>query len=87
MFAQCVGLEQKDKEYGFEMICIGPGMVDTFMQQTARSKSSDEYTMADFFKQAYEDGKLQKPNNVAEKIYTILGNKYEQGKYVSVSEV
>jgi benzil reductase ((S)-benzoin forming) len=87
MFAQCVGLEQKDKEYGFEMICIGPGIVDTSMQQTARSKSSDEYTMADFFKQAYEDGKLQKPNNVAEKIYTILGNKYEQGKYVSVSEV
>ena len=87
MFAQCVGLEQKDKEYGFEMICIGPRMVDTSMQQTARSKSSDEYTMADFFKQAYEDGKLQKPNNVAEKIYTILGNKYEQGKYVSVSEV
>jgi hypothetical protein len=43
--------------------------------------------MADFFKQAYEDGKLQEPGKVAEKIYAILGNKYEQGKYVSVSEV
>ncbi|HCB49762.1 MAG TPA: hypothetical protein DEP47_09610 [Chloroflexi bacterium] len=77
MFAQCVGLEQKNREYGFEVISIGPGMVDTSMQQAVRSKSSDEYAMADFFKQAFEDGRLQKPDNVAEKIYTILENIYE----------
>ena len=87
MFAQCVGLEQKDREYGFEVISIGPGMVDTPMQQTARSKNSDEFAMAGFFKQAFEAGKLQEPGQVAEKIYTILENKYEQGKYVSVSDV
>ena len=87
MFAQCVGLEQKDKEYGFEVNSIGPGMVNTDMQLAARSKTSDEFTMADFFKQAFEAGKLQEPSKVAEKIYTILENKYEQGKYVSVSEV
>ncbi len=87
MFAQCVGLEQKDKEYGVEVISIGPGMVDTSMQLAARSKASDKFAMADFFKQAFEDGKLQEPSKVAEKIYAILGNKYEQGKYVSVSEV
>ena len=77
MFAQCVGLEQKNREYGFEVISIGPGMVDTSMQQAVRSKSSDEYVMADFFKQAFEDGRLQKPDNFAEKIYTILENIYE----------
>jgi hypothetical protein len=62
-------------------------MVDTAMQQAARSKSSEEFAMADFFKQAYEEGKLQDPYEVAEKIYTILDNRYEQGVYVSVSEV
>lgn len=87
MFTQCVGLEQKDKELGFELISIGPGMVDTAMQQAARSKSSEEFAMAGFFKQAYEEGKLQDPYEVAEKIYTILDNRYEQGVYVSVSEV
>jgi benzil reductase ((S)-benzoin forming) len=87
MFAQCVGLEQKNREHGFEVFSIGPGMVDTSMQQVIRSKTSDEFAMADYFKQAFEDGKLQKPEIVAEKIYTILGNKYEQGKYVSVSEL
>lgn len=87
MFAQCIGLEQSNREYEFEVICIGPGMVDTAMQLTARSKTRDEFAMADFFKQAYEEGKLQKPETVAKKIYTILENKYEQGKFVSVTEV
>jgi benzil reductase ((S)-benzoin forming) len=87
MFAQCVGIEQKNKDDGFEVISIGPGMVDTSMQLAARSKTSDEFAMADFFKQAFEDGRLQEPSKVAEKIYTILGKEYEQGKYVSVSEV
>jgi benzil reductase ((S)-benzoin forming) len=87
MFAQCVGLEQKNRKDGFEVISIGPGMVDTPMQAAARSKTIDEYAGADFFKQAFESGMLQKPEIVAEKIYKILGNKNEQGKYVRVSEV
>jgi benzil reductase ((S)-benzoin forming) len=87
MFAQCVGIEQRNKDYGFEVISIGPGMVDTSMQLAVRSKTGDEFAMAGFFKQAFEDGKLQAPSKVAEKIYTILEKEYEQGKYVSVSEV
>ena len=87
MLAQCIGLEQKDKQGGFEVLSIGPGMVDTAMQLAVRSKTDDEFAMAGFFKQAFEAGKLQEPGQVAEKIYTILENKYEQGKYVSVSDV
>lgn len=87
MLAQCVGLEQKDKEHGFEVISIGPGMVDTSMQLAIRSKTSDQFAMADLFKQAFENGMLQEPGKVAEKIYPLLRDKYEQGKYMSVSEI
>ncbi len=87
MLAQCVGLEQKDRKYGFEINSIGPGMVNTDMQLAARSKSSEEFAGAEFFKQAFKEGRLQESDKVAEKIYTILVNKYEQGRYVSVSEV
>ena len=87
LFAQVIGLEQKDKENGFEILAIGPGMVDTPMQLTVRSKTNDEFGLVDFFKQAFLDGKLQEPSKVAEKIFTILENKYEQGKYISVSDV
>jgi len=87
MFTQCVGLEQEKRTDGFEVISIGPGMVDTEMQRVSRSKSGEEFAMADFFKQAFEDGKLADSDMVAAKIVTILENKYEQGKYVQVSEV
>jgi len=87
MLAQCIGLEQKDKEYGFEINSIGPGMVNTTMQTALRSKTIEDFALADFFMHAFNDGKLQEPGKVAEKIYMILGNKYEHGKYVSVSDV
>lgn len=87
MFAQSVGLEQENKANGFEIVSVGPGMVDTAMQKAVRSKSNDEFAMADFFNQAFKAGKLQDPTEVAGKIYKILENRYEQGKYVSVSEV
>ena len=87
MFGQVVGVEQADKEFGFEVNSIGPGMVETSMQQTVRSQPGDTFAMTGYFKQAFEEGKVQKPEVVADKIYTILVNKYEQGKYISVSEV
>jgi benzil reductase ((S)-benzoin forming) len=86
MFAQCVGLEQKDRPGGFEVVSIGPGMVDTDMQRTVRSKSSEEFAMADFFKQAHADGQLQDPAVVAGKILTLLERRTEQGQYVSVND-
>jgi benzil reductase ((S)-benzoin forming) len=87
MFTKCIGLEQKNSVDGFAVISIDPGMVDTSMQELTRSKTSDEFAMAGFFKQAFEAGKLQAPDQVAEKLCTILENEYEPGKYVSVSEV
>ena len=87
MFAQCLGLEQQDRDGGFEIVSIGPGMVDTDMQQTVRSKSSEEFAMADFFKQAHAEGKLQDPAAVAGKILAILERRTEQGQYVSVTDV
>ena len=87
MFAQVIGLEQNDKGNGFEILTIGPGMVDTPMQLAVRSKTKEEFGLADFFKQAFKDGKLQEPSKVAEKIFKILENNFEQGKYVNVSDV
>ena len=87
MFGQVVGAEQKEKAHGFEVVSIGPGMVETGMQQAVRSRTSEEFAMAGYFRQAYEEGKVQETAFVAEKIYEILQNQYEQGQYVSISEV
>jgi hypothetical protein len=60
-------------------------MVDTYMQQVARSKTVEEYASSDYCRQAFEQGMLVKPDSVAEKIYDILDNQYDQGQYVKVS--
>lgn len=87
MFAQCIGLEQADRNNGFEIVSIGPGMVDTAMQQAVRSKTAEEFALADFFKQAYDDGLLQDPREVARKICSILEGRYEQGQLVRVTDL
>lgn len=87
MFSQCVALEQKDRVDGFEVISIRPGMVDTSMQLIARSKTSNEYAMADYCKQAYEKGELEDPNIVAQRISNILENIYELGSCINAWEV
>ena len=84
MFAECIGLEQKDREHGFEVVSISPGMVETSMQQAVRTGN---YAMAGYFEQAYEDGKVQDRAEVAEKIAMILAQKYENGTFVSVRDV
>jgi len=85
MLAQCIGAEQKNTENGFEVISISPGMVDTAMQEVIRSKPVDEFALANFFKQAFEDGKLQEPLKVAEKLYTIMMDKNEPGEFIRVN--
>jgi benzil reductase ((S)-benzoin forming) len=87
MFARCVAQEQKDRPHAFEVISIGPGMVDTPMQEAVRSKSSEEFARADYFKQAHEAGRLASPEAVADNIYRVLGETYEQGQYVELSEM
>jgi benzil reductase ((S)-benzoin forming) len=87
MFAQCIGLEQRNHADGFEIVSIGPGMVDTAMQLAVRSKSPDEFAMADIFKQAFADGRLQDPTTVAEKIYAILQRTSEPGQFVNANDV
>ena len=86
MFAQCVGLEQKDRAGGFEVVSIGPGMVDTGMQLTIRSKSPEELAMADYFRRAHAEGQLQDPDTVAGKILSLLERRTGQGEYVSVQD-
>ena len=86
MFAQCVGMEQSGRERGFEILSIGPGMVDTDMQQTARSRSREEFALAEFFQQAHAEGRLSNPDAVAEKICTLLKKRQEQGQYISVDQ-
>jgi benzil reductase ((S)-benzoin forming) len=83
MFARCVGLEQADTENGFEVMSLSPGMVETAMQQTARSKTTEEYAMAEFFRDAFESGIVQERAAVAERLVKVLKDHQQPGEFLS----
>lgn len=87
MFARCVGLEQSQEEGGFETVSINPGMVETAMQVTARSKTDEEFKMAPYFKEAQRSGKVQRLEPVVEKIARILVQHQDPGALVHCAEM
>lgn len=87
MFARCVGAEQEGREHGFEIVSLSPGMVETSMQQTARSKTAEEFAGADWFREAFASGRVQERGDVVGKMVKVLERRYGQGEFVSLSEV
>jgi benzil reductase ((S)-benzoin forming) len=85
MLAECVGREQGDNESGFEIVSIGPGMVDTYMQEALRAPSEENFAMANMFQKAFEDGRLQDPRKIAAKVCKVLTGRSEQGKFVDAT--
>jgi len=87
MFARCVGLEQGQKEGGFETVSINPGMVETSMQVTARSKTDGEFKMAPYFKEAHASGKVQELDPVVGKIAKVLMQHQDPGTLINCAEM
>lgn len=87
LFTQAVGGEQQSRENGVEVIAFNPGMVDTPMQEKSRSKSTEEFASAGFFKQAKEEGRLQERSDVIDKILTVIENQYENGRNIYLGDL
>jgi benzil reductase ((S)-benzoin forming) len=68
MFSQCVQAESAIHGR-LRAFSVDPGMVDTTMQEVARS-DSHEHPMRGFFSRAEQNGQLRSPNYVAERILT-----------------
>ncbi|GIP31662.1 SDR family NAD(P)-dependent oxidoreductase [Paenibacillus sp. J2TS4] len=82
-FTQSVGAEQTGNDTNpVEIISVDPGMVETEMQQTARSKREEEFRMAGYFKEAYLKGRLQSTDEMAGHLMRIIENHYEPGRLV-----
>lgn len=77
-------------EYGFDFVkvySIAPGVVDTEMQSVIRSKSKNEFSSIDYFKDLKASNALTSAEIVAEKIFKlILGDYMPQNVVCSVRE-
>lgn len=74
MLTSAVGLEQQNQPNPVRIFSIAPGIVDTKMQKTIRSKRKEQFPLKEKFDQLYLENKLSKPGIVAKKIISLLSS-------------
>jgi benzil reductase ((S)-benzoin forming) len=74
MYTKSVALEQQEEPYPVRIFAIGPGVVDTQMQDIIRSKSREEFRMLDKFIELKEKGYLQDPASVAKRLMKVISD-------------
>jgi benzil reductase ((S)-benzoin forming) len=77
MLMKCIVEEQKNKENPISAFAIAPGVVDTNMQLQIRSTDIQDFEFKPKFIDLYEEGKLYKPEDVAERIIEVGQSPYQ----------
>lgn len=86
MFSRVLAEEQKDADNPVKVISLAPGVVETSMQKTIRSKSPEEFPNIDKFISLKKENKLYDPDFVARKIKEeiIHNDKIKQGEELDI---
>ncbi len=77
MLMKCIVEEQKNKENPISAFAIAPGVVDTNMQLQIRSTDIQDFEFKPKFIDLYNEGKLYKPEDVADRIIEVGQNPYQ----------
>ncbi len=56
------------------VLCYGPGVVDTKMQEEIRKSNTEDFSRADHFKELKETQQLATPHQVAKEYFQVLDN-------------
>ncbi|MCF8231069.1 MAG: (S)-benzoin forming benzil reductase [Bacteroidales bacterium] len=86
MFSRVLAEEQKEAENPVKVISLAPGVVETSMQETIRSKSAEEFPNIDKFISLKKENKLYDPAFVARKIREeiIYNDRIRQGDEIDI---
>jgi benzil reductase ((S)-benzoin forming) len=71
MMVKTVGKEQQTLDNGVKIISVYPGVVETAMQDQIRSTREEDFLEVQKFKDLKENHQLAKPDEVAEKIFSV----------------
>ncbi|MEF3311571.1 SDR family NAD(P)-dependent oxidoreductase [Paenibacillus sp. GYB004] len=84
VFTRSVGIEQGEGPGAVKIASVWPGMVDTALQQEARTRDSGQFAAAELFHKAKESGMLTSPERMAGKVIQLLFGEMEQGSVVDL---
>lgn len=80
MFSKVLAQEQQEAEHPVKVISLAPGVVETTMQETIRSKTKEAFPNIDKFIALKKENKLYTPGFVAKKISRHILNNPDIGQ-------
>lgn len=88
MVTKVAGLEQATAEYPLTIFALAPGIIETGMQESIRETDLALFPERDKFISLHEEGKLAKPDDVAEIILsTLFNNSIVTGSVVTIDQL
>lgn len=72
MYSRVLAEEQKPLENGVKILSIGPGIIDTQMQEEIRNAKGEDFPRLNDFRTYKKEQQLVSPELVADKIFLIL---------------
>ena len=86
MLSKCIAIENETDD--IFSLSINPGAIDTGMQEKIRNADSLSIPATKKFETMYNEGKLQKPNDVADKLFKILAsNDFSNGDFIDFNKI
>ena len=86
MLSKCIAIENETVD--IFSLSINPGAIDTGMQEKIRNADSVEIPATKKFETMYNEGKLQNPKDVADKLFRILAsNDYSNGDFIDFNKI
>jgi len=88
MFTKVAGLEQNTEQQPVIIFALAPGIIETGMQESIRETDLALFPDRDKFISFHEEGKLAKPDDVAQIILsTIFNNSLVTGSVVTIDQL
>ncbi|HQS53388.1 MAG TPA: SDR family NAD(P)-dependent oxidoreductase, partial [Daejeonella sp.] len=86
MLSKCISVEGEHEKLDVFSISINPGAIDTSMQEKIRNADAEKVPATKKFENLFNEGKLQKPDEVAKKIFRVLETeKYVNGDFIDLN--
>jgi benzil reductase ((S)-benzoin forming) len=88
MVTKCIAVETASARRPVYSISVNPGPVDTRMQERIRNADKNKSPAAEKFSRMHQEGKLQKPEDVAVKLFDILSSRrFATGEFVDFNQL
>ena len=88
MLSKVAGLEQSTEQYPVTIFALAPGIIETGLQESIRETDLANFPDRDKFISLHEEGKLAKPEDVAETIVNALfNNSLVTGSVVTIDQL